>query len=386
MKRRILFVIDSLQCGGAEKSLTSLLPLLDRDKYEVSLWPIARGGVFESLLPDWIKILNAPHYGWAGRIKLKLALVAYSLLYRILKALGISRHGAETYWTCVRNSMKVPEGKWDTVIAYQQGLPTYLVASHFAGSRKIAWVNADIFKAGYRPDWNLRYYNKIDKIVNVSESLDRIMRQKLPQLADKYAVVYDILNPELIREMSDLKVTDLRRDKDERVIVTVGRLAAPKNYPLAVDTAAELKRQGIKFCWYFVGEGPERATVEKRITERNVQDCVTLLGLQANPYPFMKQADVYVQTSSFEGFGLTIGEAKILHLPIVSTNFDVVYNQLTPGVDGLVTEMNPSDLAGAITRILTDEALRQTLLSALDKEHNTTYLSEVGKVETLLDA
>ena len=99
----------------------------------------------------------------------------------------------------------------------------------------------------------------------------------------------------------------------------------------------------------------------------------------------MAQADIYVQTSKFEGFGLTIGEAKILGKPIVSTNFDVVHNQLTQEKNGHIADMTGESVAENILRLLEDRELKETILSTVQKEENTTYLSEAVKVEQLID-
>jgi glycosyltransferase involved in cell wall biosynthesis len=122
------------------------------------------------------------------------------------------------------------------------------------------------------------------------------------------------------------------------------------------------------------------------VEELEVQEQVKLLGEQMNPYAFMRQADIYVQTSSFEGFGLTIAEAKILGKPVVSTNFDVVRNQLTHEKNGLIAEMSGKSIADHIYRLMMDETLRNRMVNEIKQEKNTTYLTEVRKVEQLIDA
>ena len=146
-----------------------------------------------------------------------------------------------------------------------------------------------------------------------------------------------------------------------------------------------MKQQGLKFHWYLIGEGPERVNIEKQKQMLGVEEEVILLGLQTNPYAYMAQADIYVQTSRFEGFGLTIGEAKILGKPVVSTNFDVVYNQLTHEKNGLIADMTGESVAKNILRLIEDNELRETIITAVKKEENTTYISEVVKVEQLID-
>jgi glycosyltransferase involved in cell wall biosynthesis len=169
-------------------------------------------------------------------------------------------------------------------------------------------------------------------------------------------------------------------------IVTTGRLALPKNHILAVKAAKILRDKGVDFKWLFIGEGSERPKIENLIKEYALSDQVILFGMRSNPYPFMARCDVYVQTSSFEGFGLTIAEAKILGKPVVSTNFDVVHDQLKHGENGLIAEMTPESVAENIIHLLEDDNLRNQIVANVKREKNTTFISEVEKVEKLLDA
>jgi glycosyltransferase involved in cell wall biosynthesis len=264
-------------------------------------------------------------------------------------------------------------------------MPTYLVADKFYGCRKLAWVNTDIHNAGYNLSFNVHFYDKVDCIVLVSVALYGILRRAFPQYSDKCNVVYDILNPDIVTALAMDTVKQIKDKQEESVIVTVGRLAVPKNYIGAVEAAAELKKIGVKFKWYFVGEGSERGNIEKRIHELDVSENVILLGSQTNPYAFMRQADVYVQTSTFEGFGLTIAEAKILGKPIVSTNFDVVHDQLVHERNGLIADMTAKSIAENIYRMISDDGLRCHIVEEVRKESNTTYLTEIKKVESLID-
>lgn len=386
MKKRILFVIDSLGCGGAEKSLVSLLPLLNRDKYEIHLWMLHRGGEFEALLPEHIIIEPEPIYGLIERIKKCMASLCYSLTYRIKRLLGIHEHGAETLWKCMRWAFKVPEENYDVAIAYQQGIPTYLVATKINTKRRIAWINADIFSVGYNPVFNARFYTRFDVIVPVSKKLEELLGTHYSQFSDKFHCVYDILNPDIIKKQASEVLDEQFFRGNTITIVTTGRLALPKNHLLAVEAAKILRDRGVDFKWLFIGEGSERHIIENLIKEYGLSDQVILLGMCSNPYPYMARCNVYVQTSSFEGFGLTIAEAKILGRPVVSTNFDVVHDQITHGENGLIAEMTPESVADNIICLLSDKEIRDHIIANVHKEKNTTYVTEVKKVESLLDA
>lgn len=385
MKKKLLFIIDSLNCGGAEKSLVSLLPLLNPKKYQVFLWMLSATGPFIDLVPPNVKIITELNYSLIESINKFVGQKLFSLMIRVKRIFRIQEHAAETLWKCMGWALKVPDGEWDVVVAYQQGVPTYLAAEKIVAKKKFAWVNADIFAGGYNTTFNARYYRKFDVIVPVSDILKNLMVEKLPEFKDKYEVVYDILNSEVIRELSKEHVTTLRIKDDEYVLVTTARLVKEKGYDIAVKAASMLKQYGVKFRWYFIGEGVERTNIEIWKKDFGVEEEVVLLGLQTNPYAYMAQADIYVQTSKFEGFGLTIGEAKILGKPVVSTNFDVVHNQLTHGQNGLIADMSGESVAENILNLINDCDLKQTLVSAVKTEENSTLISEIIKVETLID-
>lgn len=374
-KRNVLFIIDSLTCGGAEKSLISLLPLLDYSKVQVDLMLVERGGVFEQYIPKEVNVLTLSR---PQTMLYRIGLLWFSILLRVMR----QRHGAEVRWMAMHGVYGTLKKEYDVAIAYQQGFPTYYVAQKVKARRKYAWVNADLQKAGYCEAFNRRHYDMYDKVVPVSDVLCDMMSKMEYVDASKLFTVYDILNPDLIRTMSQEKLDVLTNQGN--TIVTTGRLALPKNHVLAVETAALLKQKGLDFVWYFVGDGPERRHIERLIERYVLEEQVKLVGMQPNPYPYMAMADVYVQTSSFEGFGLTINEARILHKPVVSTNFPVVYNQIKDGENGLIAEMNPESVADKILLLMNDEELRNRIVDATKREVNTTSVTEPQKVMDLL--
>lgn len=384
-KKQVLFVIESLGCGGAEKSLVALLSSLDKNRYDLSLWMIHPEGAFLSFLPNEVKVVEQPKYNAFESLLFNLSSIFYSVAWRLNKMIGKSEYWGETYYKSRGWAIKVPDGKWDVVFAYHQGLVTYIVADKFHDCKKVGWVNADIFKTGYNIAYNSRFYRKIDCICPVSEILHKLMDDGMPEFSIKYHTVWDIINPSVTRELSKQQVEQLRTNSDEYVFVTTGRLHVLKGYDMAVEAAHFLKQKGVKFKWYFIGAGAQRYDLERQISLFGLQDDVRLLGMKTNPYPYMVQADVYVQPSRHEGFGMTIAEAKILGVPVVSTNFDVVYNQITHEKNGLIAEMDGVKIGEQILRLIQDDELREHIKSTLHKEENLTSQTEVRKVEKIID-
>ena len=379
-----MFVIDSLVCGGAEKSLVSLLPLIDYSRYDVDLLMFDRGGEFEQYVPDKVNVIHHDLFGIStiDRINEFIHQSMFSALLRLCPG----RHGAENRWRTMHSAVKSMSRNYDVAIAYQQGFPTFFVATKVKAQKRIAWINADVYEAGYDMNYCRQFYEQMDHIVPVSEALRDKLAKCSPWIKGKLTCIYDIVNQDLIRKLAMEPINDMSCNDDAISIVTVGRLATAKNYLLAVDTARVLRDKGVNFKWYFVGEGGTRSAREKRIAEHDLVEQVILLGMKENPYPYMANADIYVQTSSFEGFGLTIAEAKILHKPIVSTNFDIVYDQIVDGKNGLIAEMTPNSVVERIMEIINDESLRNRVVGNLKMENNTTMTSEIEKFNRLLES
>lgn len=380
VKKQVLFFIESLQCGGAEKSLISLLPLLDYSKMEVDLLLLKRGGVFEQYIPENIRIID--FHQQVHPLFFLPSQTMFSLRLRWNRLIARKEHGAETRWKTMHHAYTPLAKHYDIAIAYQQGFPTYYLVDKVNAGKKIAWANVDLTQAGYCVRYNRAFYNKYDKVVAVSANLQKMLAEEGFASSDKIAVVQDILNVNLIREMATQ--SDFSKHPSGLTLITVGRMVYQKGYDLAVEAADILRNQGLDFHWYFVGDGAMRETIEKLIREQHLENHITLLGEQSNPYPFMAVADIYVQTSRFEGFGITLAEARIIGKPLISTNFPVVYNQIADGQNGLIADMTPDSIAEKIMLLARDTQLREHIIHNISLEHNATAEVESAKVNRLI--
>ena len=388
MKKELLFIIDSLACGGAEKSLVSLLPLIDFSKYDVDLLILdaqrdKHKGVFEKYVPAEVNVLDYHLFGKTVFEKIR----KFFLHARLSPQLRLNhrRHGSEIYWRSAHFDHKCLKKHYDVGIAYQQGIPTFFLAEKVRANKKLAWINVNIFADGYDIEYCNRFYKKMDGVIAVSNELYSLLGKELPWMKDRLRCVYDIVNQDVIRDMAKLASKEIDCNKNTIKLVTVGRLVDQKNYLLACESAKILADRGFAFKWYFVGEGVMRKSIENRINELGLQQKVFLLGFKENPYPYMSQADIYVQTSSYEGFCLTLAEARILHRPIVSTNFDVVHDQIIDRENGLIAEIAPESVADKIQELIENESLRKKIIQNLKKENNTTSTTEIQKFYSIIE-
>lgn len=393
MKKKILFVIDSLECGGAEKSLVSLLNLIDYDKYDVDLQLYNPNGMFKNLVPKEVNILsNLPYYDFTTLPFIKqICTLKFNKLISRIKFSYATRwynkeklHGSQLFW---KNCGKHIEGlnkEYDIAIAYNQGFSTYFVAEKVKAKKKLAWVNVNYIDAGYNPKIDMEIYEKFDNIVAVSQGVYEILCDCFSRFKNKINIIYDINNAKLIEKMSKEKKVYNDIDEDVIKIVTVGRLVYQKGYDYAMKACKILTERNINFKWYVLGEGNERKNIEKYISENNLEERFILIGAVDNPYPYIKNADIYVQTSRFEGFGLAIAEARILNVPIVTTNFDVVYNQMINGKNGLVVNMSAEDIAEGIIKIIQDKELKNDIIQYLKSEKKGN-IEEINKFYKIIN-
>lgn len=380
MKKSILFSIDSLHCAGAEKSLTTLLSLIDYSKYEVDLMMFGHGGVLEELVPKEVNILKPLKYTQFTEKSLKESII-YTLkkgTYKMLKSRVefsfairnkkyTNAQKARILWQKTSKVIECNPKKYDVAISYAQGVPTFYVAEKINADKKFAWINVSYRLEKEDQEFQSKYYDKYEKIVAVSHSAKEVFIETFPKYKDKVEIIYDINDFNLISKMANMeKVYD--ENFDGIRLLTIGRLANQKGYDMALEACKILKQKGVNFKWYALGKGPLKDDIEKYIEENELQDYFKLLGVKSNPYPYIKDADIYVQTSRFEGFGLAIAEARMLNTPVVTTEFDAVYNQMVQGKNGLVVGMHSESIANGILELINDEALRNSIVEYLKTE------------------
>ena len=384
MKKKLLFVIDSLHSGGAEKSLVSLLSLIDYNNFDVDLLLFKQSGLYLPLIPKQVNILDTPSYfnNSNKEFKNRVAKIKNSILIRIPNYKN-KYHGAQITAKNILKALDRQSTKYDVAIAYSQGFPTYYVSDKVEATKKICWINTDYKKAGYNPKFDRKYYEKYDYMVSVSKKNKEVLEKVYPEFKYKIRVIYDIISTQLVREMAENG--EGFSDNFEGIrILTIGRHVYLKGYDMAIDAAKILKDNRVTFRWYSIGEGTLTDELKNKIKEYDLEDKFIFLGTFTNPYPFIKECDIYCQPSRFEGFGLAIAEARILNKPIVVTNFDIVYDQIKDEENGLISEMNGYSVSKNIERLIEEQNLRKKIINNIKMEQVGTE-DEINKVLKLLE-
>lgn len=380
MKKKLLFVIDSLNCAGAEKSLTTLLNLIDYKNYEVDLQLFSYGGEFENLLPRETNLLDKLKYTKFTEKSIKENLISIRNIedikmlkarikfsYTIRKKHYTNPEKARLFWQINSNVIEESNIKYDIAISYAQGIPTFYVADKVNSEKKFAWVNTSYTLDKINKNFQKQFYKKYDNIVAVSDSARDIFIETFNEYKHKIKVIYDINDYNFISKMSNIN-KGYEDDFKGIKILTVGRLTMQKGYDLALDACKRLRDEGINFRWYALGRGPFENDMKQYIKSNNLEDNFKLLGVKSNPYPYIKNCDIYVQTSRYEGFGLAIAEARMLNKPVITTEFDSVYNQMIQEKNGLVVKMSGEAIYKGIKRIIEDEKLKNNIVEYLKNE------------------
>jgi glycosyltransferase involved in cell wall biosynthesis len=394
MKKKLAFVIPSLDAGGGEKSLVNLLNAIDAERYDIDLLLFHKRGIFLNSLPAHVTVLEPKErfklFGLglaqsiiAAATRLDFTLMKHRLLFAIKnKRIKNVAHAEQHSWQHSSAMMEPLEGEYDVAIGFLEKSSVYFAIDKITAKKKIGFIHTNYLQMGMDVEFDRPYFAKLDAIVTVSGECGNVLAQVFPEFADKITIVHNITSPELIRRLAT--TGNANEIKGGAVIVSVGRLHPLKGFDLAVAACAILVGKGIPVQWFVIGDGEQRNVVEKAIADNKLENHFFLLGLRENPYPYVNRADVYVQPSRLEGKSIAIDEAKILGKPIVVTNYTTVADQITHEYNGIVCDMNPQGIADGIIRLLDDVELRQKLSGNLAHE-NLGTISELEKFYEIIE-
>lgn len=349
-KKKILIRIGSLRHGGAEKVLINFLKNLPEDKYEVDLLINLYTGMYIQEVPSWVKLhylikgemitTNKPHEIPVKAFRVlyqKMLLMFPSLLYKFI----------------------LKDKKYDVEIAAIHGMYRELLSSPQKNSKKIIWIQNDIFNLKeYTPDV-IRQFFKFDKILVISNKLKEEMQKLAGNEREKQAVI-KIFNPidkQDTLQKANVNIEDYPFSNDLPTFVTIGTVYPQKGYDRLLDVHKKLIDEGLKHQIIIIGDGYDLENIQAKLNQLGLQETVKMLGFRSNPYPYLKKADFYVMSSRHEGFPTIIAEALILNKPVVSTDVSGIKDLLQDGKLGLITPNSEDGIYEGMKKFLTDKEL-----------------------------
>lgn len=334
---KILFFIETLTGGGAEKVLRDLVNHMDQTKFDITV---------QTAFPcEASKYLNP---GIRYRSMYVSENRANRLRYRAEAESGLA------YRLHIKDD-------YDIECAYlEMGSTKVMAASTNKKAKKLAWVHCDLSKAVDDPkayvEKTAPWYAKFDQILCVSQTVKEQF-DKLFQNRFKSTILYNVIDDAAIREKALLPLPEGAK-KRRFTVLSVGRFSPPKKFMRLLKAHKRLLDEGMEHDLWILGEGPERPMLEQYVAENNLTDSVWMPGFVDNPYPFMREADFLACSSVFEGFSTFLTEGVILGKPIVTTDVSGMRELFGNSEHGLIVENDDEAFLNGMRRMLVDSTLR----------------------------
>ena len=383
MKKKLIFITEALWIGGIETALVNLLNRLDYDRYDVTCL-ILRDcqEMAYRITPQCRLIVSDRQHAVTFRESYR-----YKRMYNLMEEPQRASKLRRLIWRVLRLVLRAPEAKrYAAYVKKQLGgmhFDTAVIYSDRAAETAVRTVSADRFLMFYhhgamRKEYHDELgYRRAEKVIAVSEALAEKLKAYRPRYAGKIISVNNLIDVAGVREKS-LETPETVFPKDCFNIVSCGRLAPAKGMDLAIGACAKLVQDGLTdIHWWIVGGGPEEASLRAQLRALGMEHYVTLLGMQDNPYPYIRQADLYVQPSRFEAFGLTILEAQVLAVPVISTTTAGSIELISNNKTGMLCDSNAASIADAASELYRMPERRQALREALrrhDFEHDNAVI------------
>ena len=361
-----------MEIGGAEKALLGLLGNFDYSEYNVDLFLYHHEGELMKFIPKEVNILpeNKSYASLAKPVSQVVKNKAFGTLigrYRGKNAATeyiVRNHIKDGSYVYIDYSHrftkpfmpKISDKEYDLVISFLT--PHYFAAEKTKGKKKIAWIHTDYSHIEIDVVSELDMWSAYDYIVSISEKVTEGFLQKFPSLADRIVLIENMHPAELIKAQADeADVSEEMPDDGYIKFLSVGRYCDAKNFDNVPDICSRL--ENVK--WYIIGFGPDEELIKKKIAEAGMQDRVILLGKKANPYPYFKACDFYIQPSRYEGNAVTVNEALILGKKVAITNYATAESQIDNGTNGVIVPLENEKCAEGLKAIIKDKELQKRI-------------------------
>lgn len=375
-------MLISMNVGGTERAFLNMLDKLPEEEYEITLLLLQKKGGFYQEIPQHVKIQEMKEFPQVGR---QLRDLTYNPKEKIKDYLSKRWYKQALFLMAIHSYMRVTkdrrilfkkifkqvpimEEEYDIAVAYAgpMDIITYYIATRVKAAEKNQWIHFDVNQIGFDPKFARRLYKSFNRICVVSNTAAIQLKEKLPTLSHKIETRTNEVSAMTLTELAVKE--DVFPDSSIIRIVTVARIMKEKGPDIAVKILYALRQLGYNIQWHWVGEGEWRTHIQKLIKEFDLEDSFILEGAKSNPYPYIRQSDIYVQPSRHEGYCITIAEARALERPIVTTDTVGAQEQIKHGVTGLISGFKEQEIMQNVISLIEDPELKNKLSQALEKE------------------
>lgn len=400
-KPRILLLMHYMELGGAESSLLGLMQSVDPNRAEVDLFVYDHRGELMSYIPkDKVNLL--PEMSGYNLLERPLVEVLkrgrVDILFARLLGRFEARMHAKFHPSVLDNDAEFsyqqrrterclkqinPTVVYDLAISYVT--PHYIALNKVKARKKMGWIHTDYTNIYVNVPMEEKMWGCLDYIASISPEVGKKFVSVFPRLADRIVNIENILSPSYIRLRAEEFVPNdmICNNPDTVKLLSIGRFCNPKRFDELASICKRVRGAGVDVHWFVIGYGDD-TLIRKNIEEEQMQDHVTVLGKRANPYPYIKACDVYVQPSRYEGKSITVREAQILCKPVVVTNYPTASSQIQDGVDGVIVPMELDACARETSDIIRNKELQSHIITYL-MQNDYGNESEIKKVYDLAE-
>ena len=389
MKKKIIFVTKALWIGGIETALVNLLKYFDYDKYGVTLL----------VLKAELDMLDQIHPKCRVLIADREKTVTFLERYKYTRLFHLTEESERPSGFHKMMMWAVPAIRWMENRLYiryirklmrEEEFDTAVIYSDVAGEIAVRAIKAKKYLMFYHHG-AMRHvyhdkiaYRKCDNIIAVSENLAEALRRFNPKYSYKITSIHNLTDIEGIRRKSQEAIPE-HFDSTKFNIVSVGRVSREKGVDLAVRACARLVADGYdNIRWWIVGDGPAMQEVRGEIERLHIEEYVVIVGMKSNPYPYIQRANLYVQPSRVEAFGLTILEALILNKAVLTTNTLGASEIIADGENGILCCSDEQQIAVDVEMLMRKpqklEQLEKSVQKIDFKKQNQKYICQFEKL------
>lgn len=388
--KKLLYVFDNINyISGAQKVTEYQIKLLS-DSYDISVFSLIRpNNDVKERLPmvnfigdaiwnkteilglSFYEVIHSNKYS----IKQKLLRIQYALLMRL--------NNKRDYMDKYIGELKEEFNTYDIVCVVSEASKLRALVGSLSYPKKIQWIHTDYARWSEFSEWTRKVtehdeelYKNFNIIVTLSEISRKGLVNKIPSLENKTVTIPNLIQTDLIIKKSN-EPLELKLNHELTNIITVGRLDKEKSYDRIFNICKSLKEEKISFHWYIVGDGPMSKHLQQRLENEDLKDVISLLGFMDNPYPLIKEADLYALLSEYEGTPVTLVEALILGTPIISTPVGGISEQLENGKWGVLLDNNDKEIYAKIKKNIVNKTWQINEKEKLkDYSYNNIHILE----------
>lgn len=362
---KILFFLNTLGHGGAEKVLVNLVNNLDARMFDITVKTLFDVGENKEQLAPHIRYTCCMSKARKGIVQL-MKCASPKLLHKLF----------------------IKE-QYDIEISYLEGITTRIISGcQTYETKKIAWVHTGFPNKSHvsRPYRSFREarecYERYDSIVCVSEQVRSRFCTLLNIDLKNVTVQYNTNDSNLIRTLASEPITDCPFRKDEFNIIGVGKIIHNKGFDRLARVLKRLLTDGLHPHIYIAGVGEDREKIEKYLTAEGISHAYTFLGYQNNPYKYIKQCDLFVCSSYREGFSTAATEALIVGTPVLTVDVSGMTELLGENNDyGIIVPNDEESLYKGLKEYITDSEMHRKY-KKLAKQRGERFNRDVTVSET----